>query len=325
MDEYYPASESDGRRGRRFLRALVLLAIGFITGLIAMGYALTHWEVAGRYMKAPAPVAPPPVGMAATSPISRQPLPPSTIAAAAAAEQATTDRRVAVLEGRIARIDARADAAVGNADRAEGLLVAFAARRALDRGVALGYIETLLRDRFGEDQPNAVATIINAGHQPVRLDELQASLDEIAPQLIASGPDAGWWQDFRRELAGLLVLRRDGMPSPAPQDRLTRARNQLQTGHVDAALAEVARMPGRASAAQWIILARRYIAARSALDMIETEALLSPRAPAMPAAIEPEPEPEPTTAAPVRAVDQPNKNRRPGPPPYAPSAARFSR
>jgi hypothetical protein len=47
-------------------------------------------------------------------------------------------------------------------------------------------------------------------------------------------------------------------------------------GHVDLALAEVARLPGRVVATDWIMKARRYASARSALDMIETAALLAP-------------------------------------------------
>ena len=40
-------------------------------------------------------------------------------------------------------------AAAGSAGRADAMLVAFAARRAIDRGVALGYLEPLLVQRFG--------------------------------------------------------------------------------------------------------------------------------------------------------------------------------
>lgn len=268
MDVDYDAQASDGTRRRPWLRALVVLLVGFVAGTIAMGYALTHWEVATRYLKT-APPAPDvrPVAMFA------EPLPPPV----AAVDQAAIDRRVAALEGRIQAIDQRADAAVGNADRAESLLVAFAARRALDRGIALGYIETLLRDRFATTQPQAVATIIGAARQPITLDELQIKLEEAAPQLLAHAPEENWWAGMRRELAGLVVLRRVDTPSPAPEDRLSRARSQLQAGHVDAALAEVLRMPGHSNATAWITLARRYAAARGALDAIETAALLTPR------------------------------------------------
>ena len=54
----------------------------------------------------------------------------------------------------------RPQRAEGSAGRADALLVAFAARRAIDRGVALGYLETLLVDRFGSRHPRAVATIV---------------------------------------------------------------------------------------------------------------------------------------------------------------------
>src|SRR3546814_289458 len=87
--------------------------------------------------------------------------------------------RVSELEDRMSRIKVQAQAASGNAARAEGLLIAFAARRALDTGGPLGYIEGQLRLRFGRAQPRAVATIINAAREPATLQDLQAGLVEI--------------------------------------------------------------------------------------------------------------------------------------------------
>jgi hypothetical protein len=188
-----------------------------------------------------------------------------------------TTRRVNRLEQRIAEIDSQSRAAVGNADRAEGLLVAFAARRALDRGVALGYIEGLLRQRFGGSQRQAVATIITASRQPVTLEELQDGLQQVAPELTGGGPDQDWWSALRRELGGLITVRKAGTPSTMPAERLRRATRWLEAGQVDVALAEVLRMPGRENASEWIANARRYVAARRALDAIETAALLEPR------------------------------------------------
>jgi len=189
---------------------------------------------------------------------------------------------------------------VGNADRAEGLLVAFAARRALDRGVQLGYIEALLRERFGTSQPRAVATIIAAARQPVTLEDLQESLLELAPQLALPGSEESWWDGIKRELSALVVVRKADTPSPVPADRMDRAIRQIESGHVVAALAEVARMPGRDRAGEWIAQARRYAAAREALDVIESAALLEPRnlaPPPMPVAPPPA---DPGAAAPVR-------------------------
>ena len=46
-------------------------------------------------------------------------------------------------------------AASGNAARAEGLLIAFSARRTLERGNDLGYLGDQLRLRFGDAEANA--------------------------------------------------------------------------------------------------------------------------------------------------------------------------
>ena len=74
--------------------------------------------------------------------------------------------------------------------------------------------------------------------------------------------------------------------------RLARAKRALDAGLAEVALAEVLRLPGRDQAADWIAKARRYVAARRALDTIETAALLESRTPA--AAATP-----PVAAAPV--------------------------
>jgi hypothetical protein len=90
---------------------------------------------------------------------------------------------------------------------------------------------------------------------------------------------------LKGELGGLVTVRKAGTPSTMPAERLRRATRRLESGQVDVALAEVLRMPGRSNAQEWIAAARRYVAARRALDTIETAALLEPRVP--PPAAEP--------------------------------------
>lgn len=201
---------------------------------------------------------------------------PPQLIVARGPDTAPLERRVSQLDTRIEDIAERAEAASGNADRAEGLLVAFAARRAVDRGIGLGYIEGLLRDRFSRSQPRAVATIISASRQPVTLEELRADLDAIAPDLAGVGKDAGWLEGVRRELADLIVIRRDDTPSSTPEARVRRARRELDAGHVDRALAEISRLPARDRALPWIERARRYVSVHNALDLVETSALLGP-------------------------------------------------
>ncbi|MEA3018058.1 MAG: hypothetical protein QOI38_2780, partial [Sphingomonadales bacterium] len=167
-------------------------------------------------------------------------------------------------------------------------LVAFAARRALDRGVQLGYIEHLLRQRFGQTQPQAVGMIITAARQPVTLQELQRELEEVGPHLAASGPNQNWWSALKRELGSLITIRREGTQSTIPSERLRRAYAHMSAGEVNFALVEVLRMPGREQAREWVQKARRFVAARSALDAIETAALLDPVNPPQPPANQPQ-------------------------------------
>jgi len=243
------------------------------------------------------PAQPPPQPEAAPAP------PPAGETPAEAPERIMIDpeitRRVAELERRVGQVDTQSRVAVGNADRAEGLLVAFAARRAIDRGFALGVLEPLLRERFGSTQPQAVGTIIAAARQPVTLQELQEELRQIGPHLAGAAPEQSWWGAFRAELGGLITVRRKGTPSPEPRERLRRAEQWMEAGEVRTALTEVLRLPGYGHAGDWIAKARRYVVAHQALDAIETAALVEPRAAqiaAPPAARPAQPQPRPAQA-----------------------------
>jgi len=192
-------------------------------------------------------------------------------------QQGGLDSRVAAMEQRLARIDLQLEAATGNAARAEGLLIAFAARRAIERGTPLGYLGDQLRLRFGDARPNAVQTVIDVSRDPVTLDQLIARLDGLAPQLVNNEPRgdvAGW---FGRELSELFVVRREDQPSPQPRRRVDRARLFLETGRPEAAVAEVRNLPNAREAAGWIADAERYARAQRALELIETTAILETR------------------------------------------------
>lgn len=273
---------SNAARRRPLVSALLLALIAFLLGIAAMAWALTRWDAAAIYLGIqPAPL-PQPVVSRPAEPASPEPAEP--VQARPAETQRLvidpeTTRRVARLEQRVDQIDTQSRTAAGNANRAEGLLIALAARRALDRGVGLGYIEGLLQQRFGNRQRQAVATVITASRQPVTLDRLKAGLQEVGPELTGAGPDQNWWTALKTELSGIVTVRRAGTTSTMPAERLRRATRSLEAGQVDVALVEVLRMPGRENAAAWIADARRYVAARRALDAIETAALLEPHAP----------------------------------------------
>ena len=150
--DYDPYAE-EPKRPRRFLPTLIIAGVAFVAGLLAMGYLLTNWGTAAQFLKRPAAILSP-------QPEARPAPPPAQ--AGPVADQPTLGARIEAIDARIARMEARASAASGNASRAEALLIAVAARRALDSGGQLGYIEALLSDRFGRTQPRAVATIISA-------------------------------------------------------------------------------------------------------------------------------------------------------------------
>ncbi|WP_205214849.1 hypothetical protein [Altererythrobacter sp. ZODW24] len=190
--------------------------------------------------------------------------------------QGGIDQRLAAAEQRLTNLDLQAQAAAGNAARAEGLLIAFAARRALERGAELGYLADQLRLRFGDALPNAVAVIISTSRDPVTLEQLVARLDGLAPQL-AEAPAEGGFEGLKREIGQLFVVRRESAPSPQPSRRIERARLFLESGRVEAAVAEVQNLPGAEDAASWIEDAQRYAEAMRALDLVETSAVLEPR------------------------------------------------
>lgn len=256
-------------RRRSLLPTLILLLIAF-----AVGVGVTVWawpQIQQRFggAKPKAAVAGPSEGtVAATG------MPPRPITADAAQ---ILDTRVVQLEERLNRITVEAQAASGNAARAEGLLVAFAARRALDSGAPLGYIEGQLRLRFGQAQPRAVAAIINAAREPITLVDLRASLRQVADQVTRMPPGASWWTALEHEARELVSIRKASTPSPKPEAALDRALRYIDGGRLGAALAEVERMPGKGAADRWVQAARRYIEARRALDLIETAAILEPR------------------------------------------------
>lgn len=277
-------------RRRPWLQPLLIGGAAFALGILAMVWVLSRWESVGQFLGlAPQPVAEAP---AAAPPAQRALLQPGPQPSRTTPE---LDQRIAALEQRLGELGSDAQSAVGNIDRAEGLLVAFAARRALERGLGLGYLEGLLRQRFGESQPEAVGTIIDFAQQPVTLQQLQVSLTEIGPRLTGAGPTQTFWGAVGTELTNLVVVRRAGTQSTDPRERLARAMTRLEAGQVDQALEEVLRLPGRENGRDWMQAAQRYVAARRALDTVELAAFVA--TPAVRPAPAPTPEGEPEAGA----------------------------
>jgi len=265
---------------RSWLQPLLIGIAAFALGLAAMAWVLMRWDAAGQFLGLradPAAEAQPEADGVAQRPL----LVPAPGAAPADPGLA---QRLAALEQRLGELGTEARVAVGSADRTEGLLVAFAARRALERGVGLGYLEGLLRQRFGESQAEAVGTIIAFAQAPVTLQQLQTNLTDLGPRLAGAAPGQNFWRALSAEFANLIVVRREGTQSTDPRERLARATARLEAGQVEEALQEVLRLPGRENGREWIDAAQRYVAARQALDAIELAAFVEPRMPPQPGA-----------------------------------------
>ena len=288
MDFEARAGASGQHKPRSLKSLLLLFSIAFVAGIGAMGWGLSRWDGVREWLFG-------------TAPAERRPalagLPGSKVVPIPAPSVSTPDlsARIADVEARMARIEAAGTAAgTGSSARAEALLVSFAARRAIDRGIGLGYVEALLTQRFGSTQPRAVASIIAAARQPVTLEQLQANLASIAPALADNGPDEDWWSEFKHGLAGVFVVRQAGTVPADPQSRIDRASQLIEEGRVDLALAEIARLPNRNKAARWIAMARRYVESHRALDLLEAAAITSEEPPKPPIPVEPaKAEPEP--------------------------------
>ena len=249
--------------GARLLVGVVLVLIG-AGGAV---WGLAHYHQAARVLgvtPAPAP------------PAMLTPKPVVASAPAASAPPLASDMRIAALEQRLSRVENAAERAAGSAGRADALVIAFAARRAIDRGVALGYLENLLAEQFGAQHPAAVATIITTSRQPVLLNNLIDQYQTLGADLRRGGPQDSWWSSVQREFGSLVEFHRADRPAANADARYSRALQRLEAGDVDQALAETMRLPGAAHAEAWTTSARRYVAAHRALDEIESAALLPP-------------------------------------------------
>ena len=274
----YPATVDAAPRSPWRLTTVALILTLLIGGVGGGWLAMTFFGAAAVAPAAePAATAATPKAMIPAQPaaaVQQLVAPPLT-----AAESGAIAARLGLLEERLARITLAAESASGNAARAEALLVAFAARRAVERGFPLGSMEAQLRLRFGESQPNAVNSILSASANPLTTDQLKQKLDDLRSVLTVDN-QAGWLTRIGASLSSLIVVRSADEPSSRPNRRFERAVHAIDNGRVDEAIMEVEAMPGHADplAASWLTEARRFNDARRALDLIETAAILEPGA-----------------------------------------------
>jgi hypothetical protein len=251
---------------RNWVAALAWGLLLLIVGAILAVWGLSQWDGAARVLG----VDP------RDRPVSLQTLqpavPPGTVVRTP--PDNNVDNRLAMVESRLRNVEGTSQQAAGSVGRADALLIAFAARRAIDRGVSLGYLEPLLSQKFGTTHPRAVATVVTASRRPVTLDQLTSQYRALEPALTGGAPDEGILAGIQRELGSLVSVHRASSPAPAPEARYAQALTALEQGSVNRALTETMRLPAAASAREWTNSARRYVATQRALDEIEGAALM---------------------------------------------------
>ena len=262
-DDYYTSQPAAPSRTGPSLRGMLLAGlISFLGGAGLIAWLVWNGQIdVGSRNAAPVAAS----GLQVTSPASQSPAQTFTATA--------LDQQVAALERRMAQLNLQTAALGGNSARAEGLLVALATRRAIEQGKPLDYLEGQLRTRFSVARPAAVNTLAAAAKTPVTLDQLAAQLDSLAPALLDRPTGESGWSRFTRELSGLFVIRHDDGKTASPDERLDHARMLLRSGQIEAAIAEVAKLPDSAPVREWMVTARRYADAQAALDQIEQAAL----------------------------------------------------
>jgi hypothetical protein len=252
----FQTATATSRRGFTFKHIMLLILCAFVGG------AIVAYVIADKYgflTPSDAPVA----AESSTGPVGNVATTDASVIA-----QPVTDQMVPTFPS--------PNMLSPEAARADGLLLTYAVRRAIDKGAPLGALAEQLRLRFGATQPQSVAAVLSAGQAPVTIDALKTELRGLAPVLLTGNRDDSNWATVKRELSELFVLRKENGPSLAPNERLIRAEALVDAGKLDLAVTEVAALPGASIAQSWMARAKRFSDARKALDRLEQVAILQP-------------------------------------------------
>jgi hypothetical protein len=258
MTEFSPPT---ARPARPWRRALIIASLFFVGGIGLAGWVLTRTEIGETLLTRQEPS---PLTIDASKLNTPESAPPVT-------DQMV---RIAALEARVARAEAAvtagATASAAPSNRISGLILAFAARRALDRGQALGPVEGELKAQFGTSKPHLVAAVMAAASEPTTLTQIQTEFAALVPSLSSDG--GGWWDHLTAGLASLVAVRSASTKPNDPAQLLDHAQKALAAGQVGEALSDVVNLPNRSAASAWISKARRYAEAQRALDALEASA-----------------------------------------------------
>lgn len=245
------------------VRGLVIFAlVCFAVGIVVMGWLLSEWPPARNLL-----LGAPPISAPTTSavPAAQHAAPPSP----SVVTPVTPDAQMTHIEEQLAIIDQQASSASDDAARTERMMIAFAARRAIERGSPLGYLEGALTRQFGAQDAKAVSTIVKCARAPVTLERLEEGLDAARDTLLSDDRASNWFGRIWNDVGNLATIRHDGEDTSSPDQHFNRARRALERDRVEMAIREVEAMPGKAGVRPWLDSAQRYVQVRRALDRLE--------------------------------------------------------
>lgn len=193
---------------------------------------------------------------------------------------------VASLNIKIASIGSSAAAslqsAATSAQKARGVLLVTAARRAAEQGQSLAVLEPALRRQFGTDNTDAVEKLLAASQDAPTLDALRQKFARLRGTLADSSPEpagANWWTRLKDSIADVVEVRRTttaGIDTNANAARIAEMSRRLQRGDVSGALVILQRLPipMQRTARDWRLDAEAYATTYGALQQLEAAVLL---------------------------------------------------
>lgn len=252
------------------------------------------------------PAASAPLGDAATTPALNDPLPLALGTGPSSERLARLEARIEALDRGQAQASTRLDnvsaelaglnvkigqvggnaersiaAAAESAEKARGVLLVTAARRAAEQGQSLAVLAPALRRHFAAADADAVERLLTASPGAPTLPVLRQRFARIRPQLAESAapekPDT-LWEQIKSGVASLVQVREKGAAAArtANEARLADMATRLSQGDVAGALLAMQRLPARTQqlARQWRLSAEAYAGTYGALQQLEASVLL---------------------------------------------------
>lgn len=194
------------------------------------------------------------------------------------AEVASLNVKVEQVSGNASR---SIEAAAASAEKARGVLLVTAARRAAEQGQSLAVLAPALRRQFADADAEAVERLLASSQSAPTLGVLRQRFEQLRPGLAESAApprEDTLWEQFKSGVASLVQVREKGAVAAQRGNaaRLAEMSARLRQGDVSGALLVMQRLPAATQrlARQWRLSAEAYANTYGALQQLEASVLL---------------------------------------------------